>query len=180
MQVDTELTQDDYRAFVNFVCKPPRHLSVLSLAIWSVLWCGFGLMLLLAAQLVVRPAFHTSKDSELLIVVGICALLCAGIVFVQRRLRTRALPSRGGVVLGRRTYRLTDEGFHEAGAGNESLTRWSAVQDVKETDQHLFVMLDRTVGYIVPKHSFASRDTADEFKRTILDRRLAASAKPAG
>jgi hypothetical protein len=45
----------------------------------------------------------------------------------------------------------------------ESFFQWSLVRGIAITDQHVFVMVDRIAGIILPKRAFSSETERDQF-----------------
>jgi hypothetical protein len=179
MQVDVDLTEADFQAFVRRVCALPWYLRLLRFTAWVMFGVGTGLVALVAIRLWVRPALDTSRASELGLFLVIALAMVGALLLYFRRWRRQITPSRNGVVLGRHTLQLADEGIRDTTALTESLTRWAAVQSLTDTPQHLFIMLDVGVGFIVPKRSFASSAALAQFQEQV-SQRLHTAATPVG
>jgi hypothetical protein len=53
--------------------------------------------------------------------------------------------------------------LHEASDNHESTYRWSLVKGIAETPDHIFIMLDRNAGLIIPRASFPTPGSCGEF-----------------
>lgn len=76
----------------------------------------------------------------------------------------RALPAADrGSLLGRRETVLDENGIREQSAYHRHQSDWNGVLSVEETDEHVFLMIDRFAGYIVPKRAFPDSADLQEF-----------------
>jgi hypothetical protein len=92
--------------------------------------------------------FHVPTAVLLLVVI----LLFWG--FFRWRLATAFSPTMGGALVGHREITLDEDGIVEESANHRHQSRWPGVVAVDETSDHVFVMIDRFAGYIVPKRAF--------------------------
>jgi hypothetical protein len=79
------------------------------------------------------------------------------------RFARAATPSDRGAFLGPRRTSIDGSGVREESAHHNSLTTWHGVLAVEETPAHVFLMIDRFAGYIIPKRAFAAPAALDEF-----------------
>jgi hypothetical protein len=87
------------------------------------------------------------------------------------KLQTRNMgPANDGFILGPRTVSITDDGIREKSQKHESLFRWPSVRSAESVGEHVFVMLDRNAGIIVPRRAFASDAERDQFLAEIRKR----------
>jgi YcxB-like protein len=81
-----------------------------------------------------------------------------------------------GSFLEPKKFSFGADGFHVDGAQVRTFISWDAVQEVVDTETHFFIMIDRTVGVIVPKRCFVSPTDADAFvaevKRHIVPKAI--------
>lgn len=84
-------------------------------------------------------------------------------VYIQwQSVRVTVLSERGAF-LGQRQTSLDDVGIREQSANHTFLTTWDGVLGVEETPAHVFMMIDRCAGYVVPKRAFANSAQLGEF-----------------
>lgn len=72
-------------------------------------------------------------------------------------------PAADSYVLGPRAVSITDDGIIEKSKKHESLFRWSSIRSVDSVGEHIFVMLERNAGIIVPCRAFSSDAERDQF-----------------
>ena len=75
-----------------------------------------------------------------------------------------------GGSLGLRTYAIEETGFREKTDESEALTKWSAILEVRETEYHIFVFIDKLAAYIIPKRYFPSASEANGFLAALKER----------
>ncbi len=76
-------------------------------------------------------------------------------------------PAADSYVLGPRAVSTTDDGIIEKSQKHEALFRWSSIRSVDSTKEHIFVMLERNAGIIVPFRAFSSDAERDHFLAEI-------------
>ncbi len=159
MRVSFELTRDDYAA-LTFHRAPPHPLTRQRLLVLALL---LGLMVGLMGLLTL---FHGSlawiEEAPLLrpllwaIGVAVGAFLALSALLWALRVWIRRLPRDDGATLGEHTLEVGEEGFHVEGRSGRSFVKWSAVVEVRETSNHVFLFVDRMLAYVVPKRAFPS------------------------
>ena len=98
---------------------------------------------------------------------AIAALLfvSAFLWFYRRRVMSTVVYDKNSCALGSKLVTLDDSGVRQTDALNTGSTRWEGVVGVEETADHIFLMIDRFAGYIVPKRSFFTAAEASQFVR---------------
>ena len=85
-------------------------------------------------------------------------------LLIFSKLQTRKTgPADDGCILGPHTVSVTAEGISEQSSKQMALTRWLAVRDIQTVREHVFVMIDRNCGIIIPRRAFASAAEQDLF-----------------
>ena len=82
----------------------------------------------------------------------------------------KRLPSDKGIILGKHTFVLNDEGIKEETEQSSLTLKWSGVQEVEETADMIFVYIDNVTAHFIPKHFFPNEKEANDFKMAILDK----------
>jgi hypothetical protein len=163
VQVEFVATADDLRAFQQFAVTKVRGFTTRA-SLGGLSWRSITLGVPVGIVLVILTKISTFEFH------APTALLCAAI-FVSLWLffRWRSLrafpPDAEGSCLGPRRTRLDDAGIRERSAHSDHHTDWQGVLSVEETEQHVFVMIDRFAGYIIPKRAFADVTDLQEFLR---------------
>lgn len=162
MNISTNITQEDYTAFVKHVA---RSVSVASgdrtvrmfIAIAVGLGIGFALSLL-------HVASHPEALAGMLCgAFGSSFLLMTLISSTSRRQMQRMRPAEHGYILGSQETSLEDEGIRQKSAYHQAIFQWSLVRAIAMTDQHVFVMVDPVAGIILPKRAFPSEAEREQF-----------------
>ena len=77
--------------------------------------------------------------------------------------------SKSGV-LGKHEYVITDEGLSERTKSNESLIKWSGIDEVKINKSYIFVRINQYLFHMVPRRSFSSLAKFEEFGNILTSR----------
>ena len=154
MSVDTEITVKDFRAFAAFVGRQRYPLLRFAEPLLFGVSCGLILNLLGAL-------FHVEYHGPTMLIT-LFASIFTGLFCIGFRSR-RMLPAEGGVVLGLKCVTIHADGLRQSSEHHDCLFRWSLVQRIGETRHHIFVMLDRNAGLIVPKSAFATPAECESF-----------------
>jgi len=172
IEVEFVATAGDLRSFQQFaVTKVRGFTSRASLGFsWRPIALGIpiGIVLVILAK---TSTFELHVPTAL-----VCAAIFVSFWLFFRWRFSRALPPVAeGSCLGPRRTTLDDGGIREKSAHSEHYTDWQGVLSVEETDQHIFVMIDRFAGYIIPKRAFADVTHSQEFlgftrQHAIVDR----------
>ena len=99
-------------------------------------------------------------------VLGALALIVLLISIVQREW----YPRPGGIVLGRRIYKLDSEGFSFIADSVTFQAKWDALVKAIETPQHFFLFLDTNFGLIVPKRCVPNEEIIKDLRALIDDK----------
>lgn len=73
-------------------------------------------------------------------------------------------------ILGPHRIAAEPEWLLEASSDREHRTRWRAIEQVVETEQHLFVYVSGFSSVIVPKRAFATAEDRERFVATVHQR----------
>lgn len=166
MSIKTEITQEDYTAFVKYVARSVSAASGdkvvrLFIAIAIGLGIGFALsMLHLSDHPTTLPAMFCGALAG-------AFLLMVIISDISLRQMRRMRPADDGFVVGSQEVFLEDEGIRQRSGHHESVFQWSLIRAVPVTEQHVFVMVDRIAGVILPRRAFSSDAEREQFVSEI-------------
>lgn len=110
------------------------------------LWLGIGMLAGLIFFLV-YPWFYRQADAE--------------------TLRKWLEAGKDDAMFGAQTVVVSQEGLITRDRAGESMTKWAAVQNVAQSEKHLFVYTSSARAIIVPKRAFASEHDLEEFTRLV-------------
>lgn len=154
MEINIEITRDDFVDFNKYVIKKRNRNGKIFI---------FNLILALLLPFLVQIKKPFNPVDYFAGVVFLFALFT--LIFVIfwniEKFGFRKLPDKKGVILGERTILLTDQGFVEITRTTSQTTKWDAVLSVEETRDHIFVFVDKTAAYLIPKRYF--RDDQDVY-----------------
>jgi hypothetical protein len=158
--VQFESTQVDIQAFQRFAVSRVRGFtSKASLGLsWRPIVLGIpvGVGLLLVSRL---SAFEFDAPTGVA-----CATVFVAFWMFFRTRNSRALSAADrGSLLGPREIVLDDKGVREESVRHKHESAWPGVLSIDETDAHIFLMIDRFAGYIVPKRAFSNGARLQEF-----------------
>ena len=77
--------------------------------------------------------------------------------------------SKSGV-LGKHEYLITEEGLSESTEANDSLIKWSGIDDVKINKNYILVRVNQYLFHMLPRRSFSSLAKYEEFGNLLSNR----------
>jgi len=162
MNIKTNITLEDYTAFVKHVA---RSVSVTDgdRLVRMFIAVAFGLGIGFVVSL-----FNISWKPTILAAM-VCGALGGGFLLMvavssaTRKQLRRMRPAEDGYVLGSQETSIEEPGIRQQSSRHQSFFQWSLVRGIKITDQHIFVMVDRTAGIILPKPAFSSDTELQQF-----------------
>lgn len=172
MQAEYDVTPDDLVAFG--LCHHSQSQTVRKQSWVSVL---VGLMVLLFLPGLI---LLVSDKPILEIAPAIWPLLMGPILFLfffyllvkfrGSRFYREVLSERQSKFLDRRTLSLEDDALRESMASGTNQRSWSSVDRILLTNDHAFVYTSAVEAFILPKESFSSTVSFDEFLQEIAQR----------
>jgi hypothetical protein len=162
MTIHTEITPDDWTAFVHFVAQSVSKSSGGRFGRWFIA-LGVGAVLGVTVSI---TGLGLHLPSLLIGAVGGTLWL----VVISRLQMRRMIPAPDGYILGQRQVTLSDNGLRETSQRHESVFRWHGIRGAQLTDQHVFVMVDNNAAIIVPRRAFSSDRECEQFLGEIQTR----------
>jgi hypothetical protein len=109
---------------------------------------------------------------------GLLAFILAYLFRFVTKLQVRKMLQEGGTgsVIGERTVELSEEYLIDRGAYGESKVRWSNVERVEQTEDHLFLYTSAICAHIIPRRAFRDADRERAFLREVEEFRTLTSA----
>lgn len=146
MRIEVEHTLADWRAYLRFVT---QNTAAQRRRLWLVIVVVAVATALLLSALDWIPGWRFD---------GWSALLAIGFVVTMILIMARLNRRLSGVPqswLGPQVYELREDGIHCETRSGRTFVRWSALREVVETPDHLFLMLDEVAALIVPTRGLA-------------------------
>lgn len=179
MQVTYTMSPEDVLALEEYQIRKTRGLSFN-----QMLGVLFAIVLVAPLLGYLWPGGESERRidvANLLLSLGIPVVTVVVVVVVTRwhaARRVRNLDREIPGVYQPRSLRLEPESLVAMDATGEGATRWTAVKDVWQTPDRIFILLVGDIGYVIPKRAFASADEATQFAEaaTALWRGQARSA----
>jgi hypothetical protein len=160
IELQYETTAADFQAFQQHAVAKVRGSAGLAASglSWRSIAVGLpiGIVVAIGGRLL---AFRFHLPTAALVVVIV--LLFWG--YFRWKIAGAFTPTAGGAIVGPRQISLDENAVTEESANHRHETRWSGVTSVEETGEHVFLMVDRFAGYIVPKRAFP-----DSFSRNAF------------
>ena len=105
--------------------------------------------------------FEFVPNAPLIILLGFISLISIGLYMENfKRLST---PLRDGVMLGKQTIEVTEDGLYVTSENHNTSTSWDAVVELAETKLSYLIYVDVAAACIIPKRYFASSKEQQEF-----------------
>jgi hypothetical protein len=158
IRVQFETMAADFKALQQFAVATAKKSAPSSWRLIAILFCAglsFGLM---------GFSVHTPT------VVFATGTFAAIWLYIRWQYASVIVPSERGSVLGPRQTSVDETGVREQSANHTFVTAWDGVLGVEETPTHVFVMVDRLAGYIVPKRAFDNAAQLGEFLTFVRTR----------
>ena len=150
LQYTVTVDRSDYNEYIKYV---QRSLSAHTYSpFWKnlVVWMVLGFIGVIGVNLLdIRTNIHIPTA------VFTLALFLILYAFYLTQYRKRMSPEPQGFVLGERTYVVDDSGIKDIRPYHESVTHWQGVVNVGETQSHVFLMLDKLAGHILPTRTLS-------------------------
>lgn len=164
--IKTELAQEDYDAFLKSVARSVSSANsgtVVTMCIASAIFLGITFALAISQ-------WSSQATTLLAFIAGALggAFLATAAISHLLSLQSRGMkPTKDGFMFGPQETSLETEGIRTGSAYHRSIFLWPVVQAIVVTDQHVFVMVDRISGIILPKRAFSSGAELEQFVAEI-------------
>jgi hypothetical protein len=169
LQFKVSVNRSDYTEYIKYV---QRSLSAQTYSpFWKnlVVWMVLGFICVMGVNLLnIRTNIHIPTA------VFTLTLFLVLYAFYLTQYRKRMAPEEEGFVLGERTYFVDENGMKDIRPYHESATQWSGVVRIGETQNHVFLMLDKLAGHIIPTRTLSPAE--NEALRTFIRKRVANKA----
>jgi len=77
------------------------------------------------------------------------------------------VPAKDGIMLGKKTFRITAEGIEQESENSRVFQKWKAVRSVEENKRSVFIFVDTIAAYIIPKRFFDNEEQVAEFVKVV-------------
>jgi len=162
MTIQTNLTGDDWRAFLRFTQRRLMGGAAAKLRLCLAL-LGFAVVF----GLLVNVSKSKIDAGSMIVGALVTVLWLAIIIRLQAR---RMRPATDGIMIGPHSITLDDDGVRDRARLRESLVRWEAVRAVQVTAAHVFIVVDNHAAFIIPRRSFSSDTEREQFVSEIQKR----------
>ncbi len=157
MDLQIEVTREDWDAFVRFVAKAAQRANkgrryLIAIVSAAAIAVATGMILDLAGEGIDLKSFA-----------GGAVLVVLWFITISRFRVFRLGPGEAGTILGARRFSISDQGIRLVSAKQDALFYWSAVRSVEVAARHIFVMVDANAAIIVPRRAFSSREEENQF-----------------
>jgi len=161
MQIQIDITRDDYANFNKyyFLRKKLKRTLVLVL--------GSSLVFPLIGS---EGPFDLSMYVKNVIVFALLFIFFYAVFILITFKWIGRLPSKSGIILGKKTIRLTEEGLVEESELSTTVHKWKAIKSLESDKQYFFVFIDNIAAHIIPKRSFQSFEEEQAFAKEIESR----------
>ena len=83
---------------------------------------------------------------------------------------TRFLASSKGSLLGKKTFKISEEGLIEISDSNTNIQRWTSIKSVESNHNAVYIFVDNMVAYIIPNRSFRNSEDQQAFIEAIKEK----------
>ena len=161
MEISVEITQEDYLDFNKFYFfKKKSKQRIIRTAVLAII-------------IAVVSTYEYPFDLALFIAVVLLAFVVQLLfiaIFMPILVRVMGyVPAKNGVMLGKKTFRVTMEGLSEESENTTVFQKWKSIKSVDENKRSIFIFVDTIAAYIVPKRYFQNEEHLEEFKRMVYE-----------
>ena len=175
MQTDLhiDVTLDDYRAYLSFLQTRAKNTTsqgrspILTRFLTFFVSMSIGMVLLLLVNTLGGRIHLPSAIGAALLVFMIVVSV---IYWHMKKLHDQMLPQPNGAVLGNHLYQVREEALHIRSSYGATQLAWSGIKSFEETSTHFFLFIDRSIGFILPKRSFAGEFQQNHFRSVVTER----------
>jgi hypothetical protein len=163
MTIQTEINKDDWNAYVQFIRNQMKKGGSKNATAWVLAVC-FGAAIGFGASIAKIPIDFFS------LIIGSFGTALWIIIVSRSKLKKMQggmQPSENGVILGRCSINVGDEGIKTIIPNCETFYRWPTVRRIEVTDKHVFVVVDNIAAITIPRRSFGSADDQEKFLSEI-------------
>ena len=82
----------------------------------------------------------------------------------------RFIPSKGGSILGKRTFKISNEGLIEISNSNTNVQKWASVKSVESNHNAVYIFVDNVMAYILPNRYFKNQEEQTSFIKAIEEK----------
>lgn len=171
--LQVELGIDDYRAFLSFVQTKGRTDArqnaspLLAKLTRFLIGTGVGVVIMVSVNALGGMVHVPSAVGATLLTL---AIVLSTIYHQFQKLQASMEPQPGGAVIGIHHYECKDDGLHITSPYGTTHLAWRGIQRLEETSTHFFILIDRCIGFIVPKRSFPGEAQQAQFKDLLATR----------
>jgi hypothetical protein len=180
--IDYELTADDLIQFLQYnYDHSPRRLYIRKLWKRSLIFIIFVVLL---AAIVILVLFGKEFLVTILTLCGVALLTFLSLIIsplflrkVFKRIVIRPYSKEKDKLVGKHKISISANAITDITDTGESNTHWDTVEYVATTDEHLFIAVDFSKPYIVPRKAFKDKSEFQQFVQTAQSYYQVAKAK---
>ena len=160
MEISYELNVKDYKAFVKYSYRRIKQRTrKKSLRFFLMIMASGVLIGLILGFLNID--FGVESIHLPTLVAALLVMAIALIFFLYDF--SKFVPKPGGWVLGPRKMRLAEEGLKIESGLYEVKVKWDSIEDILQTNEHIFLFVDTIAAHIIPKRIFTTQKEAEDF-----------------
>jgi hypothetical protein len=80
------------------------------------------------------------------------------------------LPSKNGVILGKKKFIIEADGLIEETEFNHTLVKWNGIKSIETSEKSIFIFVDKIAAYVIPKRFFIDNSEQELFVNTIKEK----------
>lgn len=158
MEVKYNLTRKD---FWNFTKYAYTHVPTLRIPLILGVFIAFAII---ASSL---EFFYSKGIGHLTTYIAIAVTILI-LYYYMIKLLVMWLPSAKPGILGEHILSISPEGIRERTFVNDSFIKWNEIKEITSNKKYIFIFIDLTMCYQIPKVSFSTEDEANIFLNTAL------------
>ena len=159
MRQTIEITREDFLKFNKHILLKTRFKrSFIIASIFIIFW-------------IIILNINQPLNFKIIIIEIVIFYLAWGVliyVFYQLSFqRIKRMPDQNGIIIGKKTYIIQDNGFKEITDSSETITKWNGIKTIEETKDYIYVFVDKIAAYIIPKRSFIDETEGELFIKIL-------------
>ena len=171
LKFTTTITYDDFKAFQKAAAQNSGIESGGKSFLKDMLiGCFFGLVGAILVNLFTLKLIGFNYPTAAITATITAITIISLSFFLTKRNIKKMQPIANGSIIGEHEYTLTDNEIVDHKGNHKSSSTYDSILIIKETDNNLFIFIDKVAAYIINKKRISSESSIDEITNYIKEK----------